>query len=84
MFRALLGSILRVLLWFFAFYLIAHFIRTVARALFGSNRDGQVDGKPRPGEVHGADAEPRQSYRDVQDASFQDLPPKDNENSRPE
>jgi hypothetical protein len=72
MFRALLGGIIRFLLWFFAFYLIMHAIRAIARALFSSGKSNRVSSDKNEA-VEGRPSVKPSEYSDVREASFSDL-----------
>jgi hypothetical protein len=72
MFRALLGGIIRFLLWFFAFYLVMHAIRAIARAFFSSGKSDRVGGEKHEA-VQGRPSVEPSEYSDVREASFSDL-----------
>lgn len=72
MLRALLGGIIRFLLWFFAFYLVMHAIRAIARAIFSTGKPDRVGGE-KPEAVQGRPSVKPSDYSDVRDASFSDL-----------
>ncbi len=69
----LLGGLLRILLWFFAFYLVATAIRAIAQALFPSARDARPKREER-GVPKGSPANRPEAYRDVKDARYSDVP----------
>jgi flagellar biosynthesis/type III secretory pathway M-ring protein FliF/YscJ len=72
MIRALFGVIIRFLLWFFAFYLVMHVIRAIARALSSPGEQNRVKGE-QPGSVQGRPAAKPADYKDIQDASFSEV-----------
>ncbi len=69
----LIGGMLRLLLWFFAFYLVATAIRAIAQALFPPMRKNRAaresDGVPK-----GSPVSQPESYGDVKDARYSDVP----------
>jgi len=77
MIRIVLGGLLRLLLWFVAFYLVVTVVRAVIRALFPSSRPmrRQDDSSA---SAQGAPAKRPEEYGDVKDARFSDVSPKDN------
>ncbi len=69
----LIGGMLRLLLWFFAFYLVATAIRVIVQSLFPSTRS-QRRAQSGTGTPEGNAAKKPETYDDVKDARFSDVP----------
>ena len=77
MIRFLVGGVFRILIWFFAFYLVMHLVRGIIHAIFPrtTQTPGPPTTPPPTGEsgVGGRQVAPPARYTDVQDAKFSDL-----------
>jgi flagellar biosynthesis/type III secretory pathway M-ring protein FliF/YscJ len=81
MIRALFSSLIRLLIWFFAFYVVMAIVRSVVRAFSprpGSSDEPAGTDKPVGGRPEGKPV----NYGDVKDATFSDVPEKPSD-SRP-